>query len=128
MVKQAEQFAEADKKKMEVVEAHNQAETAIHTVKKSLDELGDKVTQEERGKVEAAISDLEAANKTDDVSDIRAKLDALMKVMGPISERIYKEASQQQGAPGAESQAGQQASKDAQGDFVDADYKIVDDE
>ncbi len=131
MVKQAEQFAEADKKKMEIVEAHNQAETAIFTVKKSLDELGDKVSQEERGKVEAAISDLEAANKTENVEDIKAKMDALMKVMGPISERIYKEASQQQGAPGAQAgpeQPKQSSQEGAQGDFVDADYKIVDDE
>ena len=132
MVKQAEQFADADKKKMEVVEAHNQAETATYTVKKSLDELGGKVTQEERARVEAAISDLEAANKTDNVEDIKAKMDALMKVMGPISERIYKEASQQQGAnPGAGAgpeQPRQQSQEGAQGDFVDADYKIVDDE
>ena len=132
MVKQAEQFADADKKKMEVVEAHNQAETAVFTVKKSLDELGGKVTQEERARVEAAISDLEAANKTDNVEDIKAKMDALMKVMGPISERIYKEASQQQGAnPGAGAgpeQPRQQSQEGAQGDFVDADYKIVDDE
>jgi molecular chaperone DnaK len=132
MVKQAEQFADADKKKMEVVEAHNQAETAIFTVKKSLDELGGKVTQEERGRVEAAISDLETANKSDNVEDIKAKMDALMKVMGPISERIYKEASQQQGPnPGAGAgpeQPRQQSQEGAQGDFVDADYKIVDDE
>jgi len=59
-------------------------------------------------------------------------MDALMKVMGPISERIYKEASQQQGPnPGAGAgpeQPRQQSQEGAQGDFVDADYKIVDDE
>ena len=129
LVKQAEQFADADKKKVELIEVHNQAETAIYTVKKSLEELGDKVSQEERATVEAAMSDLEAANKTDNIDDIKAKMDALMKAMGPISQRVYQEA-QQQGAAGAGPQdAGNQASQEsAKGDFVDADYKIVDDE
>ena len=129
LVKQAEQFADADKKKVELIEVHNQAETAVYTVKKSLEELGDKVSQEERASVEAAMSDLEAANKTDNIDDIKAKMDALMKAMGPISQRVYQEA-QQQGAAGAGPQgAGNQASQEsAKGDFVDADYKIVDDE
>ena len=129
LVKQAEQFADADKKKVELIEVHNQAETAIYTVKKSLEELGEKVSQEERAAVEAAMSDLEAANKTDNIDDIKAKMDALMKAMGPISQRVYQEA-QQQGAAGAGPQgAGNQASQEsAKGDFVDADYKIVDDE
>ena len=130
MVRQAEQFADADKKKMEVIEVHNQAETAIYTVRNSLDELGEKVSQEERANVEAAVNDLEAANKTDNVDDIKAKIDALMKVMGPISQRVYEEASKQQA--GAQQQAsgntGTQASQEnaGNGDFVDADYKIVD--
>ena len=130
MVRQAEQFADADKKKMEVIEVHNQAETAVYTVRNSLDELGEKVSQEERANVEAAVNDLEAANKTDNVDDIKAKIDALMKVMGPISQRVYEEASKQQA--GAQQQAsgntGTQASQEnaGNGDFVDADYKIVD--
>lgn len=131
LVKQAEKFADADKKKMESVEIHNQAETAIYTVRKSLDELGDKVSQEERANVEAAVSDLEAANKTEDVDGIKAKIDALMKVMGPISQRVYEEASKQQGgAQQAGAQGAGQASQEnpGQGDYVDADYKIVDDE
>ena len=133
MVRQAEQFADADKKKMEVIEVHNQAETAVYTVRNSLDELGEKVSQEERANVEAAVNDLEAANKTDNIDDIKAKIDALMKVMGPISQRVYEEASKQQGAQaGAQqgaSNAGKQASQENagnNGDFVDADYKIVD--
>ena len=130
LVKQAEQFADADKKKMESVEVHNQAETAIYTVRKSLDELGEKVSQEERANVEAAVSDLEAANKGDNVEEIKSKIDALMKVMGPISQRVYEEASKQQGAQqgapgaGASGQASQENASN--GDYVDADYKIVD--
>ena len=127
LVKQAEQFADADKKKVEEIEVHNQAETAIYTVRKSLDELGDKVSQEERASVEAAVSDLEAVNKSGTVDEIKAKIDALMKVMGPISQRIYEEASQQQGAQQAGPNPGQASQESpGKGDYVDADYKIVD--
>ena len=133
LVKQAEQYSEADKKKMELVEVHNQAETSVYTVRKSLDELGDKVSQQERIEIDQAISDLEAANKGDNVDEIKSKMDALMKAMAPISQRIYQEA-QQQGAQngGAQQQAGagQQQSQEKKSDdgYVDADYKIVDDE
>jgi len=124
LVKQAEKFADADKKKLDLIEAKNQAETMIHSVRKSLDELGEKVSQEERASVEAATSDLESAIKGDDAGAIRTKLDALMKAMGPISQRIYQEASQQQQQ--AQGQAGEDAGPGE--DFVDADYKIVDDD
>ena len=120
LVKQAEQFADADKKKVELIELKNQSETMVHSVKKSMDELGEKVTQEERAAVEAAIGDLENSLRGEDVEDIRAKLDALMKAMAPISQRVYEEAAKQQ-------QDGQKAPENGEG-FVDADYKIVDDE
>ncbi len=131
LVKQAEKFADADKKKMEIVEIHNQAETAVYTVRKSLDELGDKVSQQERMSIEQAISDLEAANKGDDADAIKSKMDALMKVMEPISQRVYQEASKQAGAQQGASAGQQQASQENasdNGDYVDADYKIVDDD
>ncbi len=133
LVKQAEKFADADKKKMELVDMHNQAETSIYSVRKSLDELGDKVTQQERMTIDQAISDLEAANKGDNVDEIKSKMDALMKAMAPISQRIYQDAQQagaQQGAQGAQSTAGEQKSQEKKSDdgYVDADYKIVDDE
>jgi molecular chaperone DnaK len=130
LVKQAEQFADADKKKAELVEVHNQAETAVYTVRKSLDELGEKVTQEERASIEPAISDLETANKTDNIDDIKAKMDALMKAMGPISQRVYQEASQQQAQQGPAGEEPKQGGNGGSnnGDYVDADYKIVDDE
>jgi molecular chaperone DnaK len=125
LVKQAEQFADADKKKFEVIEAKNQAESTIHSVRKSMEELGEKATQEERVSVEAAISDLEAAMKGDNAADIRSKLDALMKAMGPISQRIYQEAAQQQQQQG---QPGEDQNDNGGEEYVDADYKIVDDE
>ena len=136
-IKNAEQFAEADKKKEELINARNQAETLVYTTKKSLEELGDKVTQEERTVVESAIKDLEAVQNSDNVDDIKAKTDALMKAMEPIGKKIYENATpeQQQAAQQAYQQAQQQAGaqqsagKKADGDnVVDADYKIVDDD
>ena len=121
MVNQAAQFADADKQKKEQIEIMNQSETAIYTVRKSLDELGDKVTNEERTKVESAITDLEAARASGKTEDIKAKMEAMFKSMEPISQKIYAQAQQEQ----------QQAPKqggDGKEDFVDADYKIVDEE
>ena len=136
MVKQAEQFADADKKKREEIEVKNQAETAVYTVKKSLEELGDKVSNEERAKVEAAITDVENASKGGNVDEIKKKLDDLYKAMEPISQKIYQQ-EQQKGGPQAgfgpegaqqQQQQSQESSAGKDGDYVDADYKIVDDQ
>ncbi|MCL2890766.1 MAG: molecular chaperone DnaK [Methanomassiliicoccaceae archaeon] len=124
MVNEAAQFAEADKAKRETIDLLNQSETAIYSVRKSLDELGEKVNNEERAKVEAAISDLEAARASNDSVQIKAKMDALFKSMEPISQKIY----QQQGAGCGPGCGPEPPPGDGKGDFVDADYKIVDDE
>ncbi len=130
LVKQAEQYSDADKKKMELVEVHNQAESTVYTVRKSLEELGEKVTQEERMSIDQAITDLEAANKSDNVDEIKKKIDAVMNLMGPISQRIYQEAGGAQQGPQADMGGQQQQQKSQENksdDYVDADYKIVDD-
>ena len=148
-IKDAEKYADADKKKEELINAKNSAETTIYSVQKSLSDLGDKVTNEERAPIESAISDLENASKGDDTEDIKKKTEALLKAMEPISEKIYKnatpeqqkaaqdaakayqEAAQQQsqassGSAKAGASEGSSAKKD--GNVVDADYKIVDDD
>ncbi|MCQ2079828.1 MAG: Hsp70 family protein, partial [archaeon] len=135
-IKNAEQFADADKKREELINARNQAETLVYTTRNALNELGDKVTQEERTTVENAIKDLEAVQGSDNLEDIKAKTDALMNAMAPISQKIYENATpeQQQAAQQAYQQAQQQAgaqqsgSKKADDNVVDADYKIVDDD
>ncbi|MCQ2052907.1 MAG: molecular chaperone DnaK [archaeon] len=133
MVKQAEQFADADKKKREEIEVKNQAETAIYTVRKSLEELGDKVSNEERTKIEAATSDLENVIKNGNVEEIKKKMDDLFKMMEPITQKIYQQQAQSgtQAGSGPDAHAQQQSQESStkkDGDFVDADYKIVDDQ
>lgn len=133
MVKQAEQFADADKKKREEIEIKNQAETTVYTVRKSLEDLGDKVSNEERTKIEAAISDLENVIKSGNVEEIKKKMDDLLKVMEPITQKIYQQQAQNGTQPGSgpgthAQQQSQESSTKKDGDFVDADYKIVDDQ
>ncbi len=135
MVHQAEQFSEEDKKRKEKVEVLNQADTLVYTTEKTLIELGDKVTAEEREKVQKASEEVKEAMKSDDLAAIKAKVDALMKEMSAVSTRIYQAAaaSQQQAQQQAQQEAQQQAppsdeKKDqgGKGDFTDADYHIVD--
>jgi molecular chaperone DnaK len=132
MVNEAAQFADKDKAMRENIELMNQSEAAIYSVRSALDELGEKVNNEERAGVEAAISDLEAARAAKDGAQIKAKMDALYKAMEPISKKIY----QQQGAncgpdcgagPETKGKKANKGKKDGD-DFVDADYKIVDEE
>ena len=140
-VKEAEQFADADKKKGELTDVRNQADNLVYSTRKALDELKDKVTKDERAPVDAALSDLESAAKGDDVAAIKAKIEAVTKVMEPISKKIYAQATPEQkeaakkayeqGQQGAGPQQSQSTSgqKTADNDgVVDADYKIVDDD
>jgi molecular chaperone DnaK len=131
MVKEAEQFSEEDKKRKEKVETLNHADTLLYTTDRSLVELGDKVTAEEREKVKKAQDELRESMKGEDISAIKAKMDGLVKEMSIVSTRIYQAAAAEQQA--ATQQQTQQAppepdkkDKGDKGDFTDADYHIVD--
>ena len=132
MVKEAERFAEEDKKRKEKVEVINQADTLIYTTEKTLVDAGDKITSEEREKVQKSITELKEAVKTGDMEQIKAKTEALTKELYQVSTRVYAEAakaghqSQAQGPPPADQPS--QGGQDQKGDFVDSDYKIVDEE
>ena len=125
MVKDAEVHADEDKKFQERVNARNQADGLIHATEKSVEELGDKVSDEERASVDTAIADLKQALETDDVEDITAKSEKLGEVSGQIAQRAYEEAQKSEdaagGAPGAETETAQ-ANDD---DVVDADFEEV---
>ncbi len=126
-VKQAEQFAEEDKKRREKVEAINQADSLIYSTEKTLEEFGDKVTSEEKEKLLAAIEDLRKVIGDEDIEKVKELTESLSKEMYAVSSRIYQQVAQEQAA---QQQAQQQAppSDEAEGDYVDADYKIVDEE
>ncbi|MBI4057028.1 MAG: molecular chaperone DnaK, partial [Elusimicrobia bacterium] len=93
-VKQAEQFAEEDKKLQEKVQAKNEADTVLYATEKSLKDYGDKVSQDERLAIERASSELKEALKGDDVEKINKAKEELLKVSHKLAETIYKEAAQ----------------------------------
>nr|WP_277988860.1 molecular chaperone DnaK [Ramlibacter ginsenosidimutans] len=130
MVKDAEMNAAEDKKKLEVVQARNQGEAMVHSVRKSLSEYGDKIDAGEKAKIEAAAKELEEALKSDDKEQIEAKTNALMSASQKLGEQMYKaqEAAGGAGAQEAASAAGaQQASSGPANDdnVVDAEVKEV---
>jgi len=121
MVQDAEANAEEDKKLHELVQARNQGESLIHSVKKSLTEYGDKVSTEEKTAIEAALKEAEDVVKGDDKEAIDAKIEALMQASHKLAEHMYGQAQAEAGAEGA---AG--ADKKPHDDnVVDAEFKEV---
>ena len=128
MVKDAELNAAEDKKRLELVQARNQADATVHGVRKSLAEHGDKLDAGEKEKIEAAAKDLEEAIKGEDKAAIEAKTEALMLASQKLGEKLYAEqqaaaAGAAGAAPGAEQ--AQQASRPADDNVVDAEVKEV---
>ncbi len=131
MVKDAEAHAEDDRKARELVEARNQCDALVHTVRKTLAEHGDQVSEEEKGKIEQALKDAEAALKGNDKDEIEAKSQALASASQKIAEKMYAQ-SQQGGPEGAAGDAGAgakgaQQAADADADVVDAEFEEVKD-
>jgi len=125
MVKDAEAHAEEDKKVVELIASRNQADGMIHTVKKSLADYGDKVSDEEKTSIEAAITEAEEAVKGDDKAKIDEKVQALMTVSQKIGEMMYKD---MQGAEGGAEHAHADAEASAAKDdnVIDAEYEVKD--
>ena len=105
-VKDAEKFAEEDKKQKEAVEVKNQAESAIFQIEKSMTDLGDKVTEDEKAPVKEAIEKLKTTIAGGDTEAIKADTDALQKAFYPIAEKLYAQAQQEQGQAGAQNDDG----------------------
>ncbi|RCV90414.1 molecular chaperone DnaK [Billgrantia montanilacus] len=125
MVRDAEAHADEDKKFEELVALRNQADGMVHASRKTLEEAGDKASDEEKQAIETAIGDLEEALKGDDKDDIQAKLDKLTEASGNLAQKMYAEqaeAAQQGGGDG-----GEDAGKPDE-DVVDAEYEEVNDD
>jgi molecular chaperone DnaK len=129
MVKDAELNAAEDKKKVELVQARNQADALVSSVRKSLTEYGDKLDAAEKGKIEDAIKAVEDAVKGEDKAAMEARTNELMTVSQKLGEKMYADmqASQAAGAAGAAEGAQAQAggSRPADDDVVDAEVKEV---
>ncbi|MDP2262768.1 MAG: molecular chaperone DnaK [Hydrogenophaga sp.] len=125
MVKDAELNAADDKKKVELVQARNQAEAMVHSVKKSLSEHGDKLDAAEKEAIEAALKDVEEATKGEDKEAIESKTEALMSASQKLGEKVYAASQAEAAAAGGGAEASQGGSKPADDDVVDAEVKEV---
>ena len=135
MVSEAEDFAEQDKIAKETAETRNMADSLIYTTEKTLGEIGDKLSEDQKTNIQNANNELKEALKTDNIADINTKMEALRKIIQEAGASVYQQASAEQQAhgqappggfqqppPGAEQ--GQQQQKKT----VDAEYKVVDEE
>jgi molecular chaperone DnaK len=121
MVSDAESHAEEDRKFRELVDARNQADSLIHASEKTLSELGEKASSEERLNIENAVSDLKAALEKDDQDAIQAKTAALAEASGTLAQKLYAEQAGQE--------AGEGEASTAEGDdIVDAEFEEVDED
>ena len=129
-IKEAEMNAEADKKKQEEIEIRNNADSLIYTSEKTLEELGDKVSEDEKSNVEKLVGELRELIAGDDIQAIKSKTEELEKVVQEIGAKIYQQAqaeAQAQQAAGQDPNAGAQDSPADDDDTIDADYKVKDD-
>jgi len=132
MIKDAEAHADEDRKVAALVSARNSAEGMIHATEKSLKELGDQVSHDERSAIESAISDLHAVIKSDDKEAIEAKTHALTELSGKLAERVYAQKSAA-GDSGHEHSAhtsgtSEQSAADHDHNVVDAEFEEVKDD
>jgi molecular chaperone DnaK len=127
-IKDAELHSEDDKKKKDLIDARNHADSLMYATEKSLKDLGEKVDGETRAKVEAAMGDLKQVMDGEDVEAIKAKSEALTQASHKLAEAMYQKSAQEgQGAEAGGQAAGEDASN-ADDDVVDADFEEVKDE
>ena len=126
-VKEAEEFAQQDKKKKENIEVKNNADQMIYQTEKLMKDLEGKISDDEKKDIEAKLADLKKASEGSDYDDMKKKTEDLTQAFYKVSEKLYKQ-NAQAGAAGPEAGAqGSQEHKD-DGDVVDGDYEVVDDD
>ena len=114
-VREAEQYAAEDKARKEEVDTHNMADQTVYQTEKTLNELGDKISAEEKSTIQAAVEKLKEANKGSDIAAIKAATEEVQKAFYAVSEKLYQNANPQGGQAGP-----------ADDGVVDADYETVD--
>lgn len=125
-VKEAEKYAEEDKKRKEEVETRNNAESIVYQSEKTLNEIGDKVSEEETAPVKAEIEKVKEALKGTDTEAIKAATESLQQAFYKVSEKLYQQANPQDFAGGA--QDGGANPQGGPDNVYEADYREVDDD
>lgn len=121
MIREAEQFAEQDRRLRELAETRNEADALIYSAEKTLKEHGDRISASDKSEIESAINDLREKMKGDDIAAIRSGIERLKEAMFKVSEQLYRETAQSTGG-------GEEARREATtgGEVIDADYKPAD--
>jgi molecular chaperone DnaK len=123
-VKEAEVHAEEDKKKQEEIEVRNNADSMIYTAEKTLEDLKDKISDDEKSKIEKLVGELREIISGDDIAAIKDKTEELTNIVQEVGAKIYQEAAQaQQEAAQSQEQSDDSSNDD---DTIDADYKVKD--
>ena len=128
MVKDAEAHADEDKKRKELAEAHNECDTLIYSIEKSLSDFGDKITESDRADINSALEEARTLKDSEDVAAIKAGMDKLAKASHKLAEEVYKKAGagaagpEGGGTPGGEAQGGESASEGGE-KVVDAEFE-----
>jgi molecular chaperone DnaK len=136
MVKDAELHAEEDKKDREIAEARNEADSLVYVTEKSLKDYGDKISEDERKKIEDSIADLRKALESNDTADIKSKTEALKQASYKLAEEVYKTASQKDAEGAGQSDAADQNAasssenkeEESKDNVEDVDYEVVDED
>jgi molecular chaperone DnaK len=119
LIKEAEKYVEEDRKKKELAEALNAADSVLYTAEKTKAELTSKMTQEQIAKLDQAMKDLREAMQSKDLQKIKSKTDELSKILQEIGTYVYQQTAQQRFT---------QTKSEGEKKVVDADYKVVDEE
>jgi len=130
MVNDAEQYADEDKAKRESVEVKNQAETLIYSTEKSVSELGDKLPEEDKTKIEACTEQLKKSAESDDIEAIKSDIEALSQASHKMAEMLYSQQQETQESQDPEDESDQQPDGEEKSgkeneDIVDADFEEV---
>ena len=126
MKKQAEAHAAEDEKRRELIETRNQADTLVYSTEKMLKDLGDKVTSDEKQKIEDALNKLREVLKKDDLQEIRNAMEAVNTSMHSVSQRMYQHAQQQYQQEQSQQSQSQQEQPQSDEKVYDADYEVKD--
>ncbi|PLX30625.1 MAG: molecular chaperone DnaK [Clostridiales bacterium] len=124
-VKEAEAFAEEDKKKKEEIETRNKADSLMYESEKALKEVGDKVSPEEKKTVEEKLEALKKALEGDDIEAIKTATEEMTNAFHALSQKMYEAAAAEQQA---QAQTGESENSKSDDDVVDADYEVVDED
>lgn len=128
MVREAEQFAEQDKRSKEEAEMRNTADSLIYTTEKTLGEIGDKLTQEQKLKVQEALEALKDAQKTGGLAEIGTKVEELRRLVQEAGATVYQQAASQRAQQQANQEAPSPEEEQQEKKTVEAEYKVVDEE